>query len=82
MLVNFVVEIAVTQLGAVCRAVHLRSSNKISIFQICRKGYALDRALIERGSSDEMEYQLPRAQVTSWTTGEDIIEKLKKKLNA
>ena len=47
-----------------------------------RKGYALDRALIERGNSDEMEYQLPRAQVTSWTTGEGIIEKLKKKLNA
>ena len=50
--------------------------------RLYRKGYALDRALIERESSDEMEYQLPRAQVTAWTTGEDIIERLKKKLNA
>ena len=46
-----------------------------------RKGYSLDRVLIERGNGDEKENQLPRAKITTWTTGAEIIETLKTKLD-
>ena len=53
----------------------------IEIVFLHRKGYSLDRVLIERGNSDEKENQLPRAKVTTWTTGAEIIETLKTKLD-